>query len=82
MGKAVLKNFLPMAKAFTIDAGYWQECVEEDQMAYRLISPPQTMMYQQVLSYLEEGTRNRKVPPPSQLDFGEVAIATVAVCLR
>ena len=67
---------------FTIDAGYWQECVERDQMPYRLISPPQTTMYQQTLSYLEEATKAMKVPPKSQLHFGEVAIATVAVCLR
>src|SRR5260370_17121225 len=67
---------------FTIDAGYWQECVERDQMPSRLISPPQTTMYQQTLSYLEEATKAMKVPPKSQLHFGEVAIATVAVCLR
>ena len=67
---------------FTVDAGYWQECVEEDQMPYRLVSPPQTTMYQQVLSYLEEATRDQKAPPKSRLHFGEVAIATVAVCLR
>jgi hypothetical protein len=65
-----------------IDAGYWQECVEEDQTPYRLVSPPHTSMYQQVLSYLEETTRNEKVPPKSQLHFGEVAIATVALCIR
>ncbi len=63
----------------TIDAGYWRECPEED---YRLISPPHSSMYQQVLSYLEEATRDQKVPPKSQLHFGEVAIATVSVCLR
>jgi hypothetical protein len=67
---------------FTIDAGSWQACAEEDQTPYRLISPPQTTMYQQVLSYLEEATKAMKVPPKSQLHFGEVAIATVAVCLR
>ncbi len=65
-----------------IDAGYWQECVEEDQTPYRLISPPHTTMYQQVLSYLEEAARDQEVPPKSQLHFGEVAIATIAVCLR
>jgi hypothetical protein len=65
-----------------IDAGHWQECVEEDQAPYRLVSPPQTTMYRQVLSYLEETTRNQKVPPKSQLHFGEVAIATVAICIR
>ncbi len=65
-----------------IDAGCWQECIEEDQTPHRLVSPPQTTMYRQVLSYLEETTRDEKVPPKSRLHFGEVAIATVAVCLR
>jgi hypothetical protein len=67
---------------FTVDAGSWQECVEEEQRPYRLVLPPQTTMYRQVLSYLEEATRNEKVPPKSQLHFGEVAIATVALCIR
>jgi len=67
---------------FTVDAGSWQERVEEEQRPYRLVSPPQTTMYRQVLSYLEQTTRNEKVPPKSQLHFGEVAIATVALCIR
>ena len=66
----------------TIDAGSWQERVEEEQMAHRLVSPPHTTMYRQVLSFLEETTRNEKVPPKSHLHFGEVAIATVALCIR
>ena len=65
-----------------IDGGYWQACVEEDQTPYRLILPPQITMYRQVLSYLEEAAKDMKAPPKSQLHFGEVAIATVAVCLR
>jgi hypothetical protein len=65
-----------------IDAGCWQECIEEDQTPHRLVSPPQTTMYRQVLSYLEETTRDEKVPPKSRLHFGEVAIATVAICIR
>jgi len=65
-----------------IDAGNWQDCVEEEQRPYRLVSPPHTTMYRQVLSYLEETTRNEKVPPKSQLHFGEVAIATAALCIR
>jgi hypothetical protein len=67
---------------FTVDAGSWQECVEEDQAPYRLVSPPHATMYRQVLSYLEESTRGEKIPPKSQVHFGEVAIATVALCLR
>jgi hypothetical protein len=39
-------------------------------------------MYRQVISYLEETTWDEKVPPNSQLHFGEVAIATVAKCIR
>src|SRR5713226_5329083 len=65
-----------------IDAGHWQECVGEDQTLYRLVSPPQTTMYRQVLSYLEVTTRDKKAPPTSQLHFGEVDIATVAICIR
>src|SRR5437016_3160697 len=67
---------------FTVDAGSWQERVEEDQAPYRLVSPPHAAMYRQDLSYLEESTRGEKVPPTSQLHFGEVAIATVALCIR
>ena len=67
---------------FAIDAGSWQECAEEDQTPYRLVSPPYTTMYRQVLSYLEETTRGQKVPSKSQVHFGEVAIATVALCIR
>jgi hypothetical protein len=39
-------------------------------------------MFQQSLSYVEEATRGQKVPPKSQVHFGEVAIATVAICIR
>jgi hypothetical protein len=39
-------------------------------------------MYRQALSYLEEATKDMKTPAKSRLHFGEVAIATVAVCLR
>jgi hypothetical protein len=65
-----------------IDAGSWQECVGEGHRPYRLVSPPQTTMYRQVLSYLEEVMGDQKAPPKSQPHFGEMAIATVAVCLR
>jgi hypothetical protein len=67
---------------FTIDTGNWQECAEEDQMPYRLVSSPRITMYQQCVSYLEEATRGQKGPPESQVHFGEVAIATVALCIR
>src|SRR5258708_19988650 len=66
----------------TIDAGSWQECVEEDQTPYRLISPPQTTMYRQAPPYLEEATKDVKAPPKSHLHFGAAAIAPVPVRLR
>ena len=66
----------------SIDTGSWVECVAEGQRPYRLVSPPHTTMYRQVLSYLEEVIGDQRDPPKSQLHFGEVAIATVAVCLR
>lgn len=66
----------------TLDAGFWLEHTAEDQTPSRLVSPPHTTMYRQVLSYLEEVTGDQRDPPKSQLHFGEVAIATVAVCLR
>src|SRR6266567_639842 len=69
-----------ISSPLTQDTG--KECVEVDQAPYRLISPPHTTMYQQVFSYLEEAARDQKVPPKSQMHFGEVAIATMAVCLR
>ena len=61
----------------TIDAGHWQAHVDEDLEPYRLVSPPQATMYQQVLSYLTEATKDQKIPPKSHLHFGEVALATV-----
>jgi hypothetical protein len=67
---------------FTVDAESWQDSIEEGRKPYRLVSPPHTTMYRQVLSFLEETTRNEKVPHKSQLHFGEVAIATVALCIR
>jgi hypothetical protein len=73
---------ISLNEQYAIDAGSWQECVGEDQTPYRLVSPPQTTMYRQVLSYLEEATKGEKVPPQSQMHFGEVAIATVALCIR
>jgi hypothetical protein len=70
----------------TLDAGWWEETMEEvasgKPLPCRLIHPPEPTMYEQVLSYLEMTSRETKLPPKSQLNFGEVALATIAVCLR
>lgn len=70
----------------TLDAGWWEETMEETVLGKpllcRLIHPPEPAMYDQVLHHLEMISRETKVPLKSQLDFGEVALATIAVCLR
>ncbi len=74
--------FIKMNDRCTLDAGYWQSGIDEDHIPYRFISSPQTTLYQQLLTYLEEATKDQKAPPKNQLHFGEVALATVAVCIR
>lgn len=72
--------------AFTLNVGWWEETIEEttsgSKLPCRLIHPPEPTMYDQVLHYLETISHDTKVPPKSQLNFGEVAQATIAVCLR
>lgn len=71
---------------FILNAGWWEETIEETTsgkpLPCRLIHPPELTMYDQVLRYLETISREAKIPPKSQLNFGEVALATIAVCLR
>jgi len=70
----------------TLDAGWWEETMEETTpgkpLPCRLIHPHEPIMYDLVLHHLELISRETKFPPKSQLDFGEVALATIAVCLR
>src|SRR5207302_977026 len=70
----------------TLDAGWWEETMEETALGKplpcRLIHPPEPTMYDQVLRHLEMISRETKIPPKTQLDFGEVALATITVCLR
>lgn len=66
----------------TLDAGSWQTILDDEQTPYRLITPPKISMYEQVINYLAEATKNQKVPPKSQIHFGEIALATMLVCIR
>ncbi len=70
----------------TLNAGWWEETIEEttsgNSLPCRLIHPPEPTMYHQVVRHLETISREAKIPPKSQLNFGEVALATIAVCLR
>ncbi len=65
-----------------IKAGICSIELDEKQNLYRTVLPPQTLMYRQVLTFLEEASKGQKVPPKSQLHFGEVALATSLVCIR
>ncbi|HEY6286423.1 MAG TPA: hypothetical protein VIX20_12225 [Ktedonobacteraceae bacterium] len=71
---------------FTLDAGWWEETMEETvsgkPLPCRLIHPPEPTMYYQVLRHLETISRETRIPAKSQLNFGEVGLATIAVCLR
>lgn len=75
-----------VSDTLTLDAGWWEETMEETAqgkpLPCRLIHPPEPTMYDQVLRYLETISRETRIPPKSQLNFGEVAMATIAVCLR
>lgn len=67
---------------YEITAGICRVDVDERLDQYRVISPPQTPMYQQVIALLEDASKDHKVPPKSQLHFGEVALATSLICIR
>ncbi len=74
-----------VSDAFILNAGWWEETREEGvsgPLLCRLIHPPEPTLSDQVLSYLETISSDAKVQPKSQLNFGEVAWATIAICLR
>jgi hypothetical protein len=75
-----------VSDTFALNAGWWEETIEETAsgkpLPCRLIHPPEPTMYDQVLHHLETVTCKTRIPPKSQLNFGEVALATIAVCLR
>jgi len=74
-----------VSDAFILDAGWWEETRAESvsgPLPCRLIHPPEPTLYDQILRYLEATSSDAKVPPKSQLNFGEVAWATIAICLR
>src|SRR5258707_11936762 len=74
-----------VSDTFTLDAGWWKETMEETTLGKslpcRLIHPPEPTMYDQVLRHLETISRESRIPSKSQLNFGEVALATIAFCL-
>src|SRR6266496_587895 len=75
-----------VSDTFVLNASWWEETMEEtplgNTLSRRLIHPPEPTMYDQVFRHLEAISRTARIPPKSQLNFGEVALATIAVCLR
>jgi len=75
-----------VSDTLTLEAGWWEETMEETALGKplpcRLIHPPEPTMYDQVLRHLETISHEARIPPKSQLNFGEIALATIAVCLR
>ncbi|HEY6540058.1 MAG TPA: hypothetical protein VIZ18_03935 [Ktedonobacteraceae bacterium] len=71
-----------VSKQVNLEAGTWEERVDQHQIPYRLIAPAAKTMYEQLLAYLIDAAKEQKIRPHSALDFEEVALATVAVCIR
>jgi hypothetical protein len=71
-----------VSEQVSLEAGTWEEHVDQHQIPYRLITPPARTMYEQLLTYLLDAAKQQKIRPHSALDFEEVAMATVAVCIR
>src|SRR5260370_42491140 len=69
-----------------LDAGWWEETMEETALGKplpcRLVDPPGPTMYDQGLRHLKTISHEARIPPKSQLSFGERALATIALCLR
>src|SRR5260370_14792255 len=65
-----------------LDAGTLEETSGPENSSFRIITPAPQTMYQQVIGYLTDATKQEKAPPQTAVDFQEVTYATLAVCLR
>lgn len=75
---------VPVNDTLVLDAGWWEETLEQSisgaPLPCRLIHPPAPTMYEQILRSLAGISSAGE--PPRRLDFREVGLATIAVCLR
>jgi len=77
LGRKTLK--VRVDEGLVLDAGWWEEVLDDDGAVRRCVHPPETPMFEQVLDYLGS------VPPETGypgLHLGQEAVATTAVCLR
>jgi hypothetical protein len=75
-----------VSDTLVLDAGWWEETLEETVsgtlLPCRLIHPPTPTMYEQVLHFLTTLLATQSAPPRSRLNFADVGLATIALCLR
>ena len=68
-----------------LDAGWWEEAVQEDGMLCRVVHAPQQTMFEQLLAYLETVVEDGSETVGAWhalVNFKEQALATMAVCVR
>lgn len=73
---------VPVNMQLMLDAGWWQECAEDDGTKYRLIYPPEQTLFEQILLYLESILKTSPMPPGMLLSLEEQTRAAMAVCPR
>lgn len=66
----------------TLHAGWWQEFTEDDGTCYRMVSPPEQTLFEQVLLYLETIASELPKTSLTQSTLSEQVRAILAVCLR
>jgi len=77
LGQRVLK--VRVNEGLVLDAGWWEEVLDDDGVIRRCVHPPERPMFEQVLDYLAS------LPPETGypgLHLGQEAVAATAVCLR
>lgn len=65
-----------------LHAGWWEELTEGDGTCYRMVSPPEQTLFDQVLLYLETIAAQLPTSSLTQSSLSEQVRAILAVCLR
>ena len=81
--KAVANQHKPLPvrvnSELTLNAGYWYEEKSHDGEAKRVVQPPKTLLFDQILNYLASRAGSAL---PAEISCEDEARAVVAVCLR
>src|SRR5258707_7136169 len=65
-----------------LHAGWWEEHTESDGTGFRMISPPEQTLFDQVLLYLKTIVAQSPKPSTTQSTLSEQVRAILSVCLR